>query len=156
MRRLVVIFAIAATLGSAGIGRAEGELALCGGTMPSTKSCAKDFSLTGPTSMTLRLTPGVGYTGSLMARIIKGNVTVATAAAYYVAGQATPLAGNMQTEYVTPALDAGSYRLFVEASKLIKVCVPGNMCTPREVTNQGDTTAAGEYSAEVWATDSVA
>jgi hypothetical protein len=156
VRRFMIVLAIATTLATGAIGRAEGELAKCSGSAPSVRGCKAGFTLTEPTAVNLRLVPAVGYTGSLTARLVKivgeTDSTLATIGAYYVAGQTTPLDTRLEPEIIGAPLEAGRYKLIVDSAKLIKVCA--GACTPKEVA--GDAWAAGGYSAEVVATDATA
>lgn len=154
MRRFMIVLTIAATLAAAGFGRAEGELAKCKGAAPGGRACSMSFTIAEPMSVTLRLVPEVGYTGSLMARIVTNEAvprTKTTVGAYYAAGQALPLQVNMSAE-TTQFLQPGSYKLVVESAKLLRICA--DQCTDRVPI--ADTYAAGGFAAEVVPTDAVA
>ena len=155
MRRFMIVLAVAATLAAGGIGRAEGELATCKGTAPGGRSCSWTFSIADAMAVNLRLTPDIGYTGTLMARIVTNDaarLTKTTVGSYYAAGQAAPLTGNMVAE-TTIMLQPGSYKLIVESAKLLKACVGAGECYPDDRIPRADTIAAGGFAAEVVPTD---
>ena len=138
------------------LSRAEGELATCGGSAPSLKSCARPFALTGDMGVTFRLAPGLGYTGTLKARLLRKEgaqeITIATLGAYYVAGTLVPIDTKMVTEVAAVMIPAGSYRIFVEAGAPLQVCA--GICTPAQAAAY--TIGVGEFKAEVVPADPVA
>lgn len=153
MRRFVIVLAIATTLAASGIGRAEGELAKCKNSAPGQRGCSMTFVITEPMAVNLRLAPEVGYTGSLLARIVTydaASLTKATVGAYYAAGQALPVQVNMSAETMQ-ILQPGKYNLVVESAKLLRICA--GQCTDRVPI--ADTYAVGAFAAEVVPTDAV-